>query len=75
MGMRLNDAQGRVHGFVCVGVAPIACECRIEHVAQPVQQHGLFGLTQNSVVNTFVIGRRFGHSGQGTAGHDDELAA
>jgi hypothetical protein len=74
-GMRLNDAQSGVHGFVGVFVAPITSECRVEHIAKPMQQNRLFGLTQNSVVNPFVVGRRLSHSGQGTASHDDELAA
>ena len=73
--MRLNDAQSRIHGLVSVFVAPISCQGRVKHISEPMQQHGLFGLTQNSVVNTLVIGRRFGYAGQSTAGHDDELAA
>ena len=70
-----DDAQRGVHGCVEVGGAPVAFQRRVEHVAQPVQHHGLPGLTQYPVVDALVVGGVSGHAGQGAAGHHDQLAA
>jgi hypothetical protein len=75
VGVRSDHGQRRVHGLVGVVVAPVALERGVEHVAQPVQHHGLLGLAQDAVVHALVVGRASGHAGQGAAGHHDQPAA
>ena len=58
-----------------VGAAPVALQRRIEHVAQPVQDHRLAGLAQHAVVDAFVVGRALRHARQRAAGHHDQPPA
>ena len=37
--------------------APVARQRRVEHVAEPVQDHRLLGLAQDAVVDALVVGR------------------
>ena len=75
VGVCVDDVQRGLHGGVDIGAAPVAFERRVEHVAQPVQDDGLARLAQDAVVDAFVIGGRFGHPGQGAAGHHNQFAA
>ncbi len=74
-GVRGDDAERRVHRGVQVLRAPVARERGVEHVAQPMQHHGLLRLAQHTVVDALVVGRALGHARQRTAGHHDQLAA
>ncbi|MCY1517728.1 hypothetical protein D9M68_524250 [compost metagenome] len=73
--VRRDDAYGRVHGRIDVLRAPVARQRRVEHVAQPVQHHGLLRLAQDAVVHALVVGGAFCHAGQCAARHHDQLAA
>ncbi len=73
--VRGNDAERRVHRHVQVLRAPVAGERGVEHVAEPVQHHGLLRLAQHAVVDALVVGRPLGNARQRAAGHHDELAA
>ena len=58
-----------------VSSCPNSLQRRVEHVAQPMQDHRLARLAQHTVIDPFVVGRRTRHLGQRAAGHDDQLAA
>ena len=73
-GVRVDDADGRVHGLVVVGRTPVSGQGRIKHLTQPVNDHRLAHLRQDAVVDFFVIGRRLGDPCQRAAGHKDDPA-
>ncbi|CAG9205117.1 hypothetical protein BCAR13_1560013 [Paraburkholderia caribensis] len=71
-GVRRDDAERSIHCVVEICGAPIACQCRVEHIAQPVQHNRLPRLAQDAVVHAFVVGWRFRHAGKRAARHDDQ---
>ncbi len=68
-------AQGGVHGLAHIRAAPVAGQRRIEHVAQPMQDHRLARLAQDPVVHPLVIGGAARNARERPARHHDELAA
>ncbi len=50
-GMALDDGDDRVERRLEIVAAPIAFQCRIEHVAQPVQDDLAGGLCEDAVVD------------------------
>ena len=71
-----------VRGARVVGVAreaaradPVAGERRIEHLAQPVQDHGLAHLRQHAAVHLRVVVGRARAGGERAARHQDDAAA
>ncbi len=74
-GVGLDDAKRRVHRAHGVGVAPVARERGIEHVAQPVQDHGLARLREDAVVHALVVRGRPRHTRERAACHDDHAPA
>ena len=74
-GMRVDDRDGGLHRRHVVGAAPVAGERGIEHLAQPMDDHGLAGLAEHPVIDALVVGRRLGDAGQRPARHHDQAAA
>ena len=66
-----DDRETRVHGLVDVTRAPIARELRIEHVAQPVEDHGLSHLPEDGPVDPGIIVGPPRHARQRPARHQD----
>ena len=60
---------------VDVGVAPVACERRIEHVAEPMQDHRFARLRNQPVIDAGVIAGSGLDGRQRAGGHQDQLAA
>ena len=75
IGVRVDDADGRVHGLFGIVRSPVAFQGRVERITQPVQYDGLSRLAQDAVIDVFIIRRALGHARQRPAGHDDKCAA
>ena len=74
-GMRREHVEAGVHRRPVVGGTPIAFERRIEHLAEPVDDHRLLHLGEHAVVNTGVIVGPFGRRGERPARHQDDAPA
>ena len=55
--------------------APIAGERRVEHLAEPVDDHRLAHLRQDAVIDARIVVRSAGGAGQRPARHQDDAAA
>ena len=53
--LALMMADRRIHRRVEVGGAPVAGQRRIEHVAEPVDDHGLAHLRQHAAIDLGVV--------------------
>ena len=73
--IRGDDAERRFHRAVEIVAAPVAGQRRIEHVAEPVQDHRLLRLGEDAVVDALVVGRAGGDARERAARHHDQLAA
>ena len=73
--MRGDDVEADVHRRVVVGVAPVAGERRVEHLAEPVEDHRLARLAQDAVVDAHVVVGRLRGGGERAARHQDDAAA
>ena len=73
--MLLQHGKACVHRRVVLLCAPVALERRIEHLAQPVDDHRLLDLRQDVVVDARVVLRRFGARRERAARHEDDAAA
>ena len=71
----VDDGNRRVHRLVEIGRTPIACQRRIEHVAEPVDDHGLADLAQHAVVDLCVVVGATAELCQRARGHQDDTAA
>jgi hypothetical protein len=56
----LDDREGSFERRLELGVSPIILQCRIEHVAEPVQYRGPVASRKRSFVDLLVIGGRLG---------------
>ncbi len=73
--MRLDQRETDFHGGARVSRAPIACELRVEHVAEPVQDHGLPNLAQHGIVDLQVVIAGARHAGQSPTRHENHAPA
>ena len=71
----VDDGNRRVHRLVEIGGAPVARQRRIEHVAEPVDDHGLAHLRQHAVVDLGVVVGAAAELRQRARGHQDDAAA
>jgi hypothetical protein len=55
-----------------VGGAPVAGERRIEHLAQPMDDHRLLHLAQDAAIDPRVVVRALGGARQRAARHHDQ---
>ncbi len=70
-----NNLERDLHRLVVVRMSPVSGQRRIEHLAQPVDDHRLPDLAEDALVDLVVIVRRLGHARQRPAGHEDNAAA
>ena len=70
-----DDGERRLHRLIVVGIAPVAVERGVEHLAQPVDDHRLLHLAQDAGIDAFVIRRAARRLGQRARGHQDDAAA
>ncbi len=54
-GIAVDDGDRRIHRLVEILGAPIARQRRVEHVAEPVDDHGLADLRQHTVIDLGVV--------------------
>ena len=54
-GVGVDDADRDIHRLVEIGRAPVIRQRRIEHVAEPVDDHRLAHLRQHAVVDLGII--------------------
>ena len=69
-----DDRETGVHRRVDIARAPIAGELRIEHVAQPVEDHGAAHLPQHGPVDARVVVRPARRARQRPARHQDHTS-
>ena len=74
-GVVVDDRDGGVHGAVKIRRAPVALERRVEHVAEPVDDHRLAHLAEDAAVDLGVVVRRAGEPGERARGHQDDAPA
>ena len=73
--MGRQDRQADLHRRHVVGVAPVAVQRGIEHLAQPVDQDRLAHLGEDAAVDLLVIRRAGGAGGERPARHQDDPPA
>ena len=75
VGVAGDDVEAGIHRGQMVAIAPIASQRRVEHFAKPVDDHRLFHLRQDAVIDARIIVRSARRAGQRPAGHQDDAAA
>ena len=73
--VRRDDVDRDLHRLHVVLVAPIAVERRIEHLAEPMDDHRLLHLIEDAGIDLGVIVRRARRLHQRAARHQDDAAA
>ena len=71
----VDDADRNVHRRIEIGRAPVIRQRRIEHVAEPVDDHGLAHLRQHAVIDLDVVVGTAADFRQRTRRHQDDPAA
>ena len=74
-GVGVDDADRDIHRLVEVRRAPVIRQRRIEHVAEPVDDHGLADLRQHAVIDLGVIVGVAAEFCQRARSHQDDAAA
>ena len=70
-----DDRQADVHRGVVVARAPVAGKRGIEHLAEPVDDHRLLHLAEDTVVDAGVVVGAARGFGEGPARHQDDAPA
>ncbi len=73
--LRCDQRGDGIKGLHQVRTAPVAAQRRVEHLAEPVQHHGLVGRVQQPVIELQIVLRAARGLDQGAAGHEDHGAA
>ena len=74
-GVGVDDADRDVHRGIEARGAPVIRQRRIEHVAEPVDDHGLANLRQHAVIDLGVIVGAAAEFCQRARSHQDDAAA
>ena len=74
-GVGVDDGQRRLHRRHVVGLAPVAVQRRVEHLAQPVNDDRLPHGAEDARIDALIIGRAAGGPGQRARRHQDDAAA
>jgi len=74
-GVGIDDGDRRIHGLIEIIRTPISAQGRIEHVAEPVDDHGLADLRQYAIVDLGVVVGVAAEPGQRARGHQDDAPA
>ena len=73
-GVFADQPQHEIRGAGDIGAAPIACQRRVEHIPQPMQDHRVARPVDQAAVNAGIDRLIRAHRGKGAAGHQDQLA-
>ncbi len=74
-GVGIDDADRRIHRDIEIAGAPIILQRRIEHVAEPVNDHGFPHLRQDAIVDPGVVVGVATNFRECARRHQDDLAA
>ena len=75
VGVLADQGEHRLHGRLEIAAAPITGERRIEHLAEPVQDHLAPALPDQGAVHGEIIVGALGDPAERAARHQDDLAA
>ena len=71
----VDDPDRDIHRLVDVLRAPVIRQCRIEHIAEPVDDHRLADLRQHATVYPGIVKRAAADFCQRARGHQDDASA
>src|SRR3569833_3162477 len=70
-----DDVDADVHRRDVIDVAPVTLERRVEHLAEPVDDHRLLHLAEDAVIDLRVVVGRLGRDDERSRSHQHDAAA